>query len=138
MWLVDVEHVWETLPWDTLRGTELALRLLDRTQELLGDGQTWRSESLALTWIGEPCNPLSSRAFRFSLGGAAARARWEMRDDLAEAEISPEHMRRIMNALFSVARDYRKEQGGWTFACALLDGMRSALEQYRTSQPGEA
>jgi hypothetical protein len=134
MWLVDVTHVWDGLPWDGMRGTELALRLLNRTQELLGDGRAWRSDALALTWSQEPCNPLSHRAYSFSLIGAAARARWEMREELADAEISPTHVQQIMRALFSVAREYRKDRGGWRFANAVLDGMRSALEQYRWSQ----
>jgi hypothetical protein len=134
MWLVDVDNVWDDLPWEGMQGTELALRLLNRTQELLADGRAWRSEALALTWSGEPCDPLSSRAYQFSLGGAAARARWEMRDELAEAEVSPSHVQQVMKALFSVAREYRKERGGWTFAKAVLDGMRAALEQYRWTQ----
>ncbi len=137
MWVVDVAHVWDGLPWDGTKGTELALRLLNRTQELLGDGHAWRSEALALTWNREPCDPLSSRAYHFSLGGAAARARWEMREELAEAEISPAHVQQIMQAIFSVAREYRREQGGWPFANAVLDGMRAALEQYRWSQIAE-
>jgi hypothetical protein len=137
MWLVDVAHVWDGMPLDGMRGTELALRLLNRTQELLGDGQYWKSEALALTYSGGPCDPLSNRAHFFSLGGAAARARWEMRGELADAEISPEHMKQVMNALFSVAREYRKERGGWTFACALLDGMQAALEQYHYTQQSD-
>ncbi len=138
MWLVDVEHVWEGLPSDGTHGTEQALRLLKRTQELLGDGRNWRSESLALTWSGEPCNPLSNRAYFFSLGGAAARARWEMREELAGAEISPAHMQQMMKALFSVAQEYRQDRGGWSFAKAVLDGMRAALEQYRWCQLTES
>jgi len=134
MWLVDVTHVWDGLQRDGMRWTELALRLLNRTQELLGDGRAWRSEALALTRNEEPCNPLSHRAYFFSLGGAAARARWEMREELADAEINPTHVQQIMRALFSVAREYRKDLGGWPFATAVLDGMRAALEQYRWSQ----
>jgi hypothetical protein len=137
MWLVDVARVWDEVPLEDHRGTELALRLVNRTQELLGDGRAWRSDALALTFDGEPCDPLSQRAFCFSLGGAAARARWEMRGELAEAEISPSHMQQVMQALFSVAREYRMERGGWPFATAVLDGMRAALEQYRWSQMGE-
>lgn len=134
MWLVDVAHVWDGLPIDGPKGTEIALRLLDRTQNLLGDGKYWQARELAFTYDGTPCNPLSSRAFHFSLGGAAARARWEMREELADAEVSPAHVQQIMQALFSVAREYRKERGGWPFASAVLDGMRGALEQYRWSQ----
>jgi hypothetical protein len=134
MWLVDVAHVWDGLPLEGPRGAELALRLINRTQELLGDGRAWRSKELALTTSGEPCDPLSQRAFYFSLGGAAARARWEMREELADAEISPAHVQQVMKALFSVAREYRMERGGWPFANAVLDGMRTALEQYRWSQ----
>jgi hypothetical protein len=71
------------------------------------------------------------------VGGAAARARWEMREELADAEISPANVRQVMNALFSVAREYRGEVGGWTFAEAVLDGMKSALEEYRGEQVAE-
>ena len=138
MWLVDVDHVWEGLPLDGMRGADLALRLLTRTQELLGDGLHWREQELAFSWDGTPCNPLSSRAFHYSLGGAAARARWEMREELADAEISPAHMQQMMEAIFSVAREYRQERGGWPFANAVLDGMRGALEQYRWTQEPEA
>lgn len=137
MWLVDVTHVWEGSPWEGRRGTELALRLLNRTQELLRDGRTWHAESLAMTWNREPCDPLSQRAYHFSLSGAAARARWEMREELADAEISPAHVQQIMKAIFTVAHEYRSDRGGWPLANAVLDGMRGALEQYRWSQLAE-
>jgi hypothetical protein len=137
MWLVDVNSVWQGRPADAVKGTDMALRLLARTKELLGDGTFWRADVLAMSEFETPCDPLSERAMYFSLAGAAARARWEMREPLADAEISPEHMRLIMNALFAVARDYRGEVGGWRFACAVLDGMTSALEEYRVAQLGE-
>ncbi len=57
-----------------------------------------------------------------------------MREELAAAEISPAHVQQMMQAIFSVAREYRQERGGWTFANAVLDGMRTALEQYSWSQ----
>jgi hypothetical protein len=138
MWLADVDSVWDDpLPVDGLRETELALRLLERSRELLGDGEYWRAEALAMTADSEPCDPLSDKAHYFSVGGAAARARWEMREELADAEISPANVRQVMNALFSVAREYRGEVGGWTFAEAVLDGMKSALEEYRGEQVAE-
>ena len=138
MWLVDIEAVWEPLPIDGLRGTELALRLLERTQVLLGDGSHWRDDALATESSGKPCNPLSERAAFYNLSGAAARARWEMREDLADAEISPSHMRQVMNALFTVGREARGEMGGWRYVCAVLDGMRSALEEYSKAQKKDA
>ena len=135
MWLVEGETEWEPLPSDGVRSTDVALRLLGRTQALLADGETWRSESLAHSRTGEPCDPLSEDAHQFSLGGAAARARWEMREELADAEISPQHVRQVMNAVFAVTKEYDGEaSGGWAFANAVLDGMRFALEEYREHQ----
>ena len=137
MWLANVEDIWRHLPpAEAMRGTDLALRLLQRTRDLLGDGLYWQSRALAVTWEGAACDPLAKRAHSFSLAGAAARARWEMREELADAEISPAHMREVMQALFSVARDYRGE-GGWNFVCAVLDGMETALEDYRNQQLAE-
>ena len=137
MWLADLKSVWEGTSVDGVRGTELALGLLKRTQDLLGDGEFWRSDALAADWKGEACDPLSGRAYYFSLGGAAARARWEMRNELADAEVSPADVQQVMNALFAVAREYRGGSG-WSFASAVLDGMRSALEEYRQQQQGDA
>jgi hypothetical protein len=63
MWLADVDSVWDDpLPVDGLRETELALQLLERTRELLGDGEYWRAEALAMTAESEPCDPLSDKA----------------------------------------------------------------------------
>ncbi len=136
MWLANVAHVWESLPAaETMQGTGLAVRLLERTRDLLGDGAYWQSRALAVTWEGVPCDPLAKRAHSFSLAGAAARARWEMREELADAEISPAHMHQVMQALFAVAREYKGE-GGWNFACAVLDGIQTALEEYRNGCSG--
>lgn len=134
MWLVDVQDVWNRVrPIEEVLGTDLALRLLERTQELLGDGAYWRANALAYTWDGMQCNPLSPKAYYFSLVGAAAKARWEMREQLAEAEIDPAHMKQVMAALSAVGQEHRHE-GGWSFASAVLEGMRGALEDYRDQQ----
>lgn len=119
---------------DGLKGTELALHLLARTRELLGDGEFWRADAMALSCNEVPCDPLSERARYFSLAGAAARARWEIREHLAESGIGQEHVQLVMNALFKVTREYRGDIGGWRFACAVLDGMLSALEQFRLAE----
>jgi len=134
MWLFDSEAVWEILPIDGVRGTDLALKLLRRTQELLGDGLHWRDEALAIDREGAACDPLSEQACSFSLGGAAARARWEMREALASTETNPGHVRQVMNALFAMVREYREGLGDWSFVRAVLDGMKNALEQYREVQ----
>ena len=137
MWLANVEDVWGRVrPIEEVLGTELSLRLLARTQELLGDGAYWRANALAYTWDGMQCDPLSSKAYYFSLVGAAAKARWEMRELLAEAEIHPSHMKQVMAALSAVGREHRGE-GGWAFASAVLEGMRIALEDYRDQQMKE-
>jgi hypothetical protein len=134
MWLVDAKYSAWPSAVDGLKGTEMALRLLERAKELLGDGEFWRADALAMSCNEIACDPLSERAQYFSLAGAAARARWEMREELAEAEISPEHVQQVMKALFDVAREYQGDVGGWRFASAVLDGMASALEQYRVGQ----
>ncbi len=121
------------MPVEGVRGTDLALRLLGRTRELLGSGEYWRGEALATTPQSVPCDPLGVHASRFSILGAALRARWEMREDLADAETNPVHMRQVMDALSTLAREYRSEQGGWNFACAVLDGLQTALEEYRNA-----
>ena len=134
MWLVDVNDAWDRVrPIEEVLGTELALSLLVRTQELLGDGAYWRANALAYTWDGMPCDPLSSKAYYFSLVGAAAKARWEMREKLADAEIHPSHMKQVMAALSAVGSDHRGE-GGWAFAGAVLEGMLIALQEYREQQ----
>ena len=65
--------------------TAIALRLLARTRQLLDDGRRWRGNKLASGRLGFSCDPLSQRAYYFSLVGAAVRARWELREELAEA-----------------------------------------------------
>jgi hypothetical protein len=137
VWLVKEEAIWEPLPDDVVRGTDLALRLISRVHALLDGGEHWCSLSLALAADGTPCNPLECDAAFYSLAGAAARARWEMREELAEAEVRPETMRYVMNALFAVAKQY-KDEGGWRFASAVLDGIRNALEEFREAQMAEA
>jgi hypothetical protein len=131
MWLVDLEGVWDGRTADDVRGADLAVRLIDRTKELLGRGSTWEMKPLARDASEATCDPLSGEARTFSLSGAAARARWELREDVAEAEINPVHVRQVMDALFSLARTYRGERGGWIFVEAVLDGMRNALAEYR-------
>ncbi len=131
MWLVDLEGVWDGRTADDVRGADLAMRLIDRTKALLGHGSTWQMKPLAMDTFGAACDPLSAEANTFSLSGAAARARWELREDVAEAEINPVHVRQVMDALFSLARTSRGERGGWTFGEAVLDGMRHALVEYR-------
>ena len=134
MWPGEIAPSWEEEQERAVRSTDLALRLLERTQELIGNGEFWRADSLALTFGEEACDPLSDRAFYFSLGGAAARARWEMREELADSGVSPLDVKQVMNAVFQVTRDYQGEPGGWKFAHAVLDGMRSALGEYRATQ----
>ncbi len=131
MWLVDLNGVWEGRTADDVRGADLAVSLIDRTKTLLGRGSTWQMKPLAKDAFDAVCDPLSTEASTFSLSGAAARARWELREEMAEAEINPLHLRQVMDALFSLARTYRGERGGWTFVEAVLDGMRSALTEYR-------
>jgi hypothetical protein len=131
MWLADLDGVWDGRTADDVRGADLAVRLIDRSKALLGRGSTWQMKPLAKDVSGAACDPLSPDASTFSLSGAAARARWELREDVAEAEINPIHVRQVMDALFSLARTYRGERSGWTFVEAILDGMRNALIEYR-------
>ena len=132
MWIADVDGVWETVQNESVRGTELALALLTRMQELLGDGTYWCADALATTSTGQNCDPLSNMAFRFSLVGAGVRARWEMREELAVAEVAPTHIGQVMKALAIVARDHRYDaDGGWIHAKAILEGLHLALSDCR-------
>jgi len=134
MWLTDAGDARDRVrPIEEVLGTELSLSLLARTQELLGDGAYWRANALAYTWDGMQCDPLSTKAYYFSLVGAAAKARWEMREQLADAEIHPSHMKQVMAALSAVGSDHRDE-GGWAFAGAVLEGMLIALQEYYQQQ----
>lgn len=122
------------LPREQLRGTDIALRLVHDTEELLHEGLRWRPQQPASTRDGVPCHPLSNQAFHFDLGGAGTRARWSMRQEVAAADISPDHVQQVMRALLSFAQEYRNAQGGWPFASSLICGLRGALEQYRSTQ----
>ena len=131
MWLVDLDGIWDGQPEDDVRGVELALQLMERTRSLLGSGESWQMKPLATNSDGTMVDPLSAEACCYSLSGAAARARWELRDKMADAAVNPVHVRQIMDALFALARTYRGERQGWMMVEAVLDGMQSALDQYR-------
>ncbi len=134
MWLVDLGSVWNEEPLEGLRATDVTLGLLDRTKALLGDGRYWCGESLAMTSNGERCDPFSEEAFCFSLLGAAVRARWEMREIIADAEINQAHIQQLMNAIHDVVEDFRGGVAESNFACGILDGMIEALETWREEQ----
>ena len=134
MWLVDLGSVWKDEPLEGLRATDVTLDLLDRTKALLGDGRYWCGESLAMTSSGERCDPFSEQAFCFSLLGAAVRARWEMREIIANAEINPAHIQQVMNAIHDVVEDLRGGSAESNFACGIVDGMIEALETWRVEQ----
>ena len=62
------------------------MELLARTRQILNDGKRWTQNHVASSRLGVRCDPLSSRAFFFSLKGAATRAHWEMRDKLTHVK----------------------------------------------------
>jgi len=134
MWLADVDSILQSIPLNDRQGTDLSLTLLAKTEALLGDGSHWRDQTLALTAQGESCDPLSPNAVHFSLRGAAARARWEMREQIAATETSSAHVQQLMQSLFSMLGEYRVNPVDWTFAKMVLEGTRGALEEYRDSQ----
>jgi hypothetical protein len=137
MWLANVESILQSIPLNDRQGTDLSLALLERTLKLLGDGSHWRDESLAVTSAGVSCDPLSPEAAHFSLRGAAALARWEMREQIAAAEISSAHVQQLMNTLFAMLGEYRTNPVDWAFAKSVLEGTRNALEDYRLAQTPE-
>ena len=130
MWLTDVDDVWNGSPGDDVRGAALALLLLDQTRSILQNGRAWRVGALARTFACEPCNPLSKEAFYFNLTGAAARARWTMRNTVADAEVNPVHLQHLMAALLHFETHHRHERSGWAFVDAYLHGLQHALAEY--------
>ena len=137
MWLTNVDHAWDGYPEDDIRGAILALQLLDLTQLILQDGENWTSCDLARTFSSECCDPLSSKAFYFSLTGAAAKARWSMREEVADSEVNPIHLQQLMSALraFEVQHCHCDN---WAFFNAFLQGLQSTLVEYvRIRDKGE-
>ncbi len=108
-----------------------ALKVLARTRELLASGRRWRANKTASGRFGIACDPLSQRAYHFSLVGAAARAAWEMQHehlDLEEGEIRIVH---ILQAMSSVPSSPYSGEMGWRHVDSILTGLEAALREYQ-------
>jgi hypothetical protein len=130
MWLSDVSAVWAADPTEDIWAARLGLIMLRRTRLLLKDGDAWVGTHLAMDVAHRPCDPLSDQAAFFSLAGAAARARWELREDVSEFEINPVHLQQLMDTLVEYERLYQGETHGWVFVASLLEGVENALLEY--------
>ncbi len=130
MWLADVSAVWAADPAEDIWAARLGLIMLRRTRLLLQDGDAWVSTPLATDAAHRPCDPLSEQALHFSLAGAGARARWELREDVSEFEVNPVHLQQLMNTLVEYERLYQGETYGWMFVDSLLEGVENALIEY--------
>jgi len=117
---------------DEIGGAELALGLIGRIKELLDEGRRWNPETLALTGTGLECDPLSNDAASFSLLGAAIRARWSMRDEIAATEVSHTHIRQVVYAIEAVKHEQVGAGSKWLFDESVLDGLERALREYRS------
>ena len=109
---------------------EVALRMLARTRELLDGGRRWRAEKMATGRLGFSCDPLSERASHFSLVGAAVRARWEFREELAQATAGEIRIVHILRAMSADQQTPYSGQLGWRHIETILDGLETALREY--------
>ena len=110
--------------------TLLALRLLALTRGLLGGGTCWRPDKLATNRFGFSCDPLSRNACFFSLVGAATRARWEMREQLAEAGPGEIRIVHILKAMSAAPGTPYSGELGWRHVESILSGLENALMEY--------
>ena len=113
---------------------EVALRMLTRTRELLDGGRRWRADKMAAGRLGFGCDPLSDRAHYFSLVGAAARARWEFREELAQASAGEIRIVHILRAMSADQQTPYSGQLGWRHIETILSGLDSALREYGSDQ----
>jgi hypothetical protein len=123
---------------DQIGGTDLALGLIQRIKSLLANGERWNPEILALTEAGVECDPLADEAFSYSLLGAAIRARWSMRDEIAATEVSHTHVRQVIEAIEAVRHESIGPGSKWLFDEVVLDGLEKAVREYRTELTGLA
>jgi hypothetical protein len=123
---------------DQIGGADLALGLIRRVKSLLDRGMRWNPEILALTREGVECDPLAEEAYSFSLLGAAIRARWMMRDEIAAAEVSHTHIRQVIEAIEAVRHESIGPGSKWLFDEVVLDGLEKAVREYRTELIGLA
>ncbi len=123
---------------DQIRGADLALGLIQRIKSLLDRGERWNPEVLAATEVGVACDPLAPEAYSFSLLGAAIRARWAMRAEIAASEVSHTHIRQVIEAIEAVNHDRIGPSSKWLFDEVVLDGLEKAVREYRTELSGLA
>ena len=113
---------------------DVALRMLTRTRELLDGGRRWRADKMAAGRLGFGCDPLSDRAHYFSLVGAAARARWEFREELAQASAGEIRIVHLLRAMSADQQTPYSGQLGWRHIETILNGLESALREYERDQ----
>ena len=117
---------------EQIGGADLALGLIHRIKLLLDSGRRWNPAVLAMTEAGVECDPLAQEAYSFSLLGAAIRARWDMRKEIAASEVSYTHIRQVIEAIEAAKHDRIGPGSKWLFDEVVLDGLEKAVREYRS------
>ena len=123
-------------PEDTVLAlkTALALKLVARTRALLDGGRRWKADELACGRLGFTCDPLSSRAHYFNLVGAATRAQWELRDELAAVDEDENLILDLLKVMCSSPTTPYSGELGWRYVDSILTGLEGVLLEYQEGE----